>query len=332
MLPQISIAPVSTQLDVSYHLVFFITGNPGLVHYYDTFLSTLHNRLSDNAERSSDVFHIYGQNLAGFADEADDAHSEGRLFTLDEQIQILLEAIKTRRIPEGPRASQNYDSVILIGHSVGTYIILEILSHLRTSTSISPNIKASILLFPTVTHLAKSPSGLKFSNLFRIPEFPRRAAVLAKLFLWPFPRSALKWVVGLVARMPNDSAEVTTAFLTSRMGIHQALHLAKYEIEQITEDKWDEDIWGVEHTDDAAKSQIPKLIFYFGENDHWVANHTRDELIAARGQDFSQGSKPLMLIDQDGVDHGFCIRHSESIAEKVHIWIEDIIEGASDSK
>jgi hypothetical protein len=43
-------------------------------------------------------------------------------------------------------------------------------------------------------------------------------------------------------------------------------HLAKDEMESITEDKWDEDIWGLEHEDPASMVEIPKLIFFFGEN------------------------------------------------------------------
>jgi hypothetical protein len=101
--------------------------------------------------------------------------------------------------------------------------------------------------------------------------------------------------------------------------------MAKEEMDIITEDKWDEDIWGIEHDDPGQKQQIPTLIFYFGENvclarssvaiayhdqDHWVANHTRDALIAARGrtEDDTSNSKPIMMIDENGVDHGFCIR------------------------
>ena len=38
--------------------------------------------------------------------------------------------------------------------------------------------------------------------------------------------------------------------------------MAKEEMETITEDRWDADIWGIEN----AEGQIPKLIFYFGEN------------------------------------------------------------------
>lgn len=32
----------------------------------------------------------------------------------------------------------------------------------------------------------------------------------------------------------------------------------------ITEDRWDEDIWGVE-TQDGDEKEIPKLYFYFGQ-------------------------------------------------------------------
>jgi hypothetical protein len=40
--------------------------------------------------------------------------------------------------------------------------------------------------------------------------------------------------------------------------------LGKDEMEIITEDKWDEDIWGIEHEDATGMVEIPKLIFYFG--------------------------------------------------------------------
>jgi hypothetical protein len=43
-------------------------------------------------------------------------------------------------------------------------------------------------------------------------------------------------------------------------------HMAKDEMEQITEDRWDHDIWGVEHEDADREFKVPKLIFYFGEN------------------------------------------------------------------
>ena len=42
--------------------------------------------------------------------------------------------------------------------------------------------------------------------------------------------------------------------------------MAKDEMDTITEDRWDEDIWGVEQEDPGHKYRAPKLIFYFGQN------------------------------------------------------------------
>lgn len=42
--------------------------------------------------------------------------------------------------------------------------------------------------------------------------------------------------------------------------------MAKEEMDSITEDKWDEDIWGIEHEDSELEAEIPRLFFYFGHN------------------------------------------------------------------
>lgn len=84
------------------------------------------------------------------------------------------------------------------------------------------------------------------------------------------------------------------------------------EMREITEDAWDEEIWGA--SVQSAVSARAKLIFYFGENDHWVAKRTRDDLIHARAfrPDQPDGRKPGMMIDEDGIPHGFCISEFNS--------------------
>lgn len=219
----ISFRTISENSCASYHLIFFITGNPGLISYYDTFLSTLHQLLSDTSTKSdSGAFHIYGQSLAGFEQDDKLSPMTSAPWSLEDQIEILLQSVNNQTLPSGPRQGQSYDSVIFIGHSVGTYIIMEILNRLRKSSS-PLKVKGAILLFPTVTHLAKSPSGIRFSSFFRIPGFPRGLSMVANTLLWPFPRPALKHLVGLVTGMPEGGAEITTRFLTSSMGIWQAL-------------------------------------------------------------------------------------------------------------
>lgn len=42
--------------------------------------------------------------------------------------------------------------------------------------------------------------------------------------------------------------------------------MAQDEMAAMTEDKWDEEIWGVEHPESESKDAIPKLVFYWGKN------------------------------------------------------------------
>lgn len=208
-LPTISLYTNKSSQPSSNHLIFFVTGNPGLIHYYTTFLESLQDLLNPESKNKSANIHIYGQSQAGFSDQ--DVPMSSIPYSLEQQIHISLSRLQSLTM------SQNYDNIILMGHSMGSYILLEII---RRS---SLNITGAILLFPTITHIAQSPSGVKITKLFRIPEFPRRAAVAAKIWLSLFPGGVLKWLVGIVTGMPSEASEVTTGFLRSKMGIWQAL-------------------------------------------------------------------------------------------------------------
>jgi hypothetical protein len=218
---RISFHPISEDPSASHHLIYFITGNPGLISYYNTFFQTLHELFTSSPVSNSDIFHIHGQSLAGFEDAASESFTTTP-YSLEDQISLSLSTLQSLYIPLGPKKHQLYTSIILIGHSVGSYILLELINRLRKSSS-TLTIKAGILLFPTVTHIAQSPSGIKISTLLKIPDFPRRASFLARNLVSLVPRNWLKWLVGVVTKMPEDAAEVTTRFLRSRMGIWQAL-------------------------------------------------------------------------------------------------------------
>ena len=67
------------------------------------------------------------------------------------------------------------------------------------------------------------------------------------------------------------------------MSLTRARYMGCDEMRQITVDKWDADVWGAVHPSPTNVPR-PKLFFYFGENDHWVADHTRDDLMRCRGR------------------------------------------------
>lgn len=87
-------------------------------------------------------------------------------------------------------------------------------------------------------------------------------------------------------------------------------YMGRDELLQITEDRWDQSLWGSAAPMAMTSTPNPKLIFYFGKRDHWVADHSRDELIAARAYQDGGGEdwKPQMLIDDEEIPHNFCIR------------------------
>lgn len=226
-LPQISFRPTSTDPSASYHLIYFITGNPGLISYYTTFLTQLHKLLSSNPD-SKEIYHVYGQSLAGFEDPVNVSKSSSpnkQPYSLEEQITISHQALTSLRIPFGPRQGQPYTSTIIVGHSVGSYILLELLTRLRKS-SYPINITGGILLFPTVTYIKKSKSGHRINRLFKLPGFPKQVSKWGKRVLKLAPRRLVRWIVEIVAGMPKEAAEVTTSFLTSKIGIWQALYVA----------------------------------------------------------------------------------------------------------
>ena len=186
--------------------------------YYKSFMSTLSALLTHDPSIKCT---LHTHQFHGFTDsEASSETVRNYPWTLQEQIDGALSDLTTHI---APNPTKTYDGVILMGHSVGCYVLLELLSQIRDSNISLPPLLAGILLFPTVTHIAKSPSGVKFTKLLKIPRFVDRASWVAKGLVWPLGWKLTRWLVGVVTSMPRDSAEVTTGFLRSRMGIWQAL-------------------------------------------------------------------------------------------------------------
>lgn len=303
-------------------LIYFITGNPGYIGYYHTFLDRLFDLISapGSATTQKIQWAIVGKSLQGFEPTPENI-SHGP-FDFPDVIEATYEDVISQKIIYDDRRDQPYDGIILIGHSVGSYIALEVLSRIRRSSpSLSSPKMDAILLFPTVTHIAKSPSGVKFSTLFSIPHFPQLVHYISQYGFWALPDSALLWAVKKITGMPDDAAAVTAKFLRSKTGVAQSLHMARDEMATITDDKWEDEVWGVESEEKTGEA--PRLVFYFGKDDHWVADHTRDALIKARG---NTGKRAKMVVDEDKIPHGFCIHHSEQVAKKVRGWVEEMVQ------
>jgi hypothetical protein len=99
--------------------------------------------------------------------------------------------------------------------------------------------------------------------LFKIPGWIPAAAWIVKLL---FLLVSLQWLaaaVRLVTGMSPAAALVTAKFLKSPMGVHQALHMAKDEMEMVKEDMWSEEIWEAGHPD--GTKAVSPLVLYYGK-------------------------------------------------------------------
>lgn len=331
-------SPDSIDIKSQNYLLYFIPGNPGIIDYYGPFLAKLHTLLPE--------FHICGHSLIGFHFLQNGKKSKspslpyGLNQQIDEQEKLFYDHIRSQRAHTG-----NSPKVILMGHSVGCYMLLELIQQHRHKIEEDLeedfDLIGGILLFPTITHIAQSPLGMVFGKILQIPNFAVVVGAIARFLSSLVPESLLHRLVKLVTRFPDYAATTTTSFIRSPMGVRQALYLAKDEMTTITDDKWDEEVWGAAtspgtNNRDTANSN---LTFYWGQKDSWVANHTRDALIKARGhlsnsqtESVAGQWKPVMRVDKEGMPHDFCttLSNSYSVAGKVNDWVHDIV--ASHSK
>ena len=173
---------------IHYH-VFFIPGNPGCIRYYTLFLILLFEEL----RKLEDVrISVDGVSLWGF--DSCDFGIDDRPKGLQEQIALVEQLFKgyvrvnrddDRKAGKfGPSAPTH--KVIIVGHSVGAYIGMEVMRRLREEeregrrqegTNITrelegkaANVLGFIGLWPTITWIGRSPRG-KLFGVSRLPNF-----------------------------------------------------------------------------------------------------------------------------------------------------------------
>lgn len=160
------------------------------------------------------------------------------------------------------------------------------------------------------------------------------AWTLATLVRIPFAlpsATQMQFLVSKIAGHNRSTAKAVADCLQSNMGLQQMLALARDELVHISTDKWDDDIWGIVAADAAAtkNAQTAKLFLYFLEKDSWIADETRDMIVAARASTGKPGEedKPFMEIDDNGVLHDFVSRddHVKIVAEKTAGYLEKIV-------
>jgi len=148
-------------------LIFFIPGNPGLVEYYRHFLDIIRRQLTTRESKHNIGYYIHGASLAGFdvspGSRQTLSNAQTLPLSLDEQVEDVYRRVK--RTVDRIRVRDSVQGelpVVLIGHSIGAYMVLQTANEWQTLAKQGPTkmkLSAGICLFPTIYELALSPTG-----------------------------------------------------------------------------------------------------------------------------------------------------------------------------
>ncbi|KAK2601622.1 hypothetical protein QQS21_004857 [Conoideocrella luteorostrata] len=312
-------------------LIYFVCGNPGLIGFYVDFLDALRNLL--NTSQGTTAYDIYGRNLLGFCDDEHEPFGpDNTPWDVHAEVDGMYEDVAARRVSveDGTGDDKPYDFVILMGHSIGAYICVEMFHrHMQDpSRAQRLNLRHGFLLFPTIASLALSRSGVRFNYMRSLPTMETHIATYAKGILSLFSQGTLQWVIENVMGFSPYTASVTAEWLKSRDGVLQALHMGKSELDTIFEDKWEDELWEVSASASATDKgpALSRFFMFYGREDHWVANHVRDEFIERRRRAGEKGGGTSITVDEGNIPHAFCTKELTSwmIARRVHEWVEEI--------
>jgi predicted esterase len=226
-------------------LLFFIGGNPGTIEFYTSFLKDLSPKLNSiSTDVSYEIFcpghanHHLGNHED--LDMGNDYKTYGLDFQIEHKIAFIHNILDTQSFGEP-------NDIILIGHSIGAYMILEMLN---LSSKIAAQTKHISLLMPFIfweniplLHKLKlRPVVWSHTTQYVVTQF------IQSLFYVIFnagivPKSLIKWVVNLTTINNKTCTQVDfftdlicNRFFTPRM-VGNFLHMGGDEIRNIPRDE-----------------------------------------------------------------------------------------------
>ncbi|GFQ78591.1 lipid droplet-associated hydrolase [Trichonephila clavata] len=276
-------------------LILFIPGNPGALEYYIEFIKALYEGLQR-------AIPIWGISHAGHVSPPPGCtvpklQDNENLYSLEGQIHHKMAFINTY-VPRDRR-------VILIGHSIGCYIVLELLKRL-------PHIQVirCFLLFPTIERMSTSPQGQWVWPMLTYLRLPALISVYALSYLSPQMQCRLlEWYF--------KDRSVPECVLNASLNLFQldcaklCMHLARDELENVTT----LDV-------DNIRENLSRITFYYGANDNWCPYSYYQDL----KEIFPQGD---IRLDKNNFEHAFVLENSKEMGALVSGWILEEILGTS---
>ncbi|XP_019739730.1 lipid droplet-associated hydrolase isoform X1 [Hippocampus comes] len=273
-------------------LVLVIPGNPGVVGFYRTFIQTLYALFGCHHPVWA-VSHAGHCTPPASMDMVEDADSTTDLdtFGLNGQIEHKLTFIR-KHVPKET-------NLILVGHSIGCYIILEIM---RRDPSLK--ILKAVMLFPTIERMAQTPQGKTMTPVLCHMRYIAYLSIfLLSLLPETFKRSLVKLVFAGIGSLDSSVVQPTVGLLSGDSAAN-AVYMAGQEMRKV-----------LQRDNVTIKKNLEKLIFYYGATDHWCPVQYYNEI----QEDFPTGDFRLC---ENGFRHAFVLDAGREVAKMIAGWIQ----------
>ncbi|CAN6719587.1 unnamed protein product [Malus baccata var. baccata] len=262
--------------------VLVIPGNPGIVLFYKDFVESLYELLGGAASVTA----------VGHISHTKKNWEHGRLFSLQEQIDHKMDFIKQE-------LQNNEVPILLVGHSIGSYISLEMFKR-------SPEkVTFCVGLYP---FLALNRQSIQQSFIRKLAASRIISVVLSLIvaLLGLFPIRLLRLIVTtFLGKLWSATAvEATCSHLVKYHTMRNVLFMAMTEFRKLSE------------TPDWAfmREKQHKMAFLFGVDDHWGPLQMFEEIS-------KQVPDAVLSIEREGHTHAFCCTEAGSM------WVAEHVAG-----
>ncbi|KAJ7991200.1 hypothetical protein DPEC_G00294780 [Dallia pectoralis] len=268
-----------------------LDGNPGVVGFYKTFLQTLYRAFGRHYPVWA-VSHAGHCEVPDTMDIIDDPSvmATGDVFGLNGQVEHKLAFLRDHVTRD--------TGLVLIGHSIGCYIILEMMKR-----DPELQVRKSVMLFPTIERMAVTPQGRVMTPvLCRL----RYVAYLPIFLLSLLPDLLKTFLVKLVfrrLRSLDQSIVLPTVRLINVDTAANAMYMANQEMLEV-----------LERDNTTINQNLDKLVFYYGAADHWCPVQYYQEI----KRDFPNGDIRLC---SRGIRHAFVLDAGKEVADMIVEWI-----------
>lgn len=263
-------------------IVLLITGNPGLAGYYSAFLKKLHYRLGVPVWAVSFAGHVLPRPTSPHS--LPPLKQNPELYNLEGQVEHKLAFIE-KYVPENVK-------IILVGHSIGAKIILDILKN----SDVRSRVLKAYLLFPTIERMAESPNGKLMTGVIKHIVPVILYLVWFFTFLPVFAQKFLLSVHFMLRRIPTYHVEPTMKLMNPTV-LGNVFFLAMDEMENVKE------------LDNESLRDLSDLLFlYYGTTDGWVP--------LAYCKDMAQNNPQVKcMVCEKRIDHAFVLRYNSEMAD-----------------